>query len=395
MQKKQLEEINDAKRNIAISLPVTGEEEWQAMRDPIMSGWVTQGPKVAEFEKEFAKRHKVNHALAVTSCTTGLHLALAGMGVGGGDEVIVPAFTWVATANVVLYCGATPIFVDIDPKTHNIDISQISEKITDRTKAIIVVHLFGLCVDMDALKNELPDHVKIVEDAACASGADWQGQPAGSLGHVAAFSFHPRKSITTGEGGMVTTNDVQLAEKMNQMRNHGAVFSEEQRHHGPRPYLLPDFDLLGFNYRMTDMQGAMGLVQLSKLDGFINERAQWAAYYCEALKHIKWLTLPKPHSNSRHGWQAYVTHIDPDDAPFLRNDIMKRLQDRGIATRPGTHALHMLGYYVDRYGFVPEDFPGAQFCNNNTMAIPLHNRMNKDDFDYIIAALKEIDACAV
>ena len=205
MQKKQLDEADKPRRNIAISLPVTGEEEWHAMRDPIMSGWVTQGPKVSEFEKAFAKRHQVDHALAVTSCTTGLHLALAGLGVEEGDEVIIPVFTWVATANVVLYCGATPVFVDVDPNTHNIDISKVAETVTDKTKAIIIVHLFGLCVDMDALRKELPSHVKIIEDAACASGADWKGQPAGSLGDVAAFSFHPRKSITTGEGGMVTT----------------------------------------------------------------------------------------------------------------------------------------------------------------------------------------------
>ena len=394
MQKKQLEEANSIKRNIAISLPVTGEEEWQAMREPIMSGWVTQGPKVAEFEKAFAKRHQVKHALAVTSCTTGLHLALAGLDIGEGDEVIVPAFTWVATANVVLYCGATPILVDVDPKTYNIDISQIAEKVTERTKAIIIVHLFGLCIDMDALRDVLPNSVKIIEDAACASGSDWKGQPAGSLGDVAAFSFHPRKSITTGEGGMVTTDNTALFERMNQMRNHGATLSEEQRHHGPRPYLLPDFDLLGFNYRMTDMQGAMGLVQLSKLDQFIDERAEWAAYYYENLKNIQWLTLPQAHPNSRHGWQAYVTHIDPDKAPLSRNEIMQRLQDQGIATRPGTHAVHMLHYYADRYGFQAEDFPGAQFCNDNSMAIPLHNRMNKDDFDYIVSALKDIDLCA-
>lgn len=395
MNKKQLKPSANNKRNIAISLPVTGEEEWQAMREPLMSGWITQGSKVAEFEKAFAKRHKVKHALAVTSCTTGLHLALAGLGVCEGDEVIVPAFTWVATANAVLYCNATPVFVDVDPKTYNIDIQKIAEKITDKTKAIIIVHLFGFCVDMGALRNVIPDHVKIIEDAACAAGADYKGQPAGSLGDVAAFSFHPRKSITTGEGGMVTTNDDVLAETMNQMRNHGATLSEEQRHNGPRPYLLPEFDVLGFNFRMTDMQGAMGIVQLSKLDQFIDERAKWAAYYTEKLKHIKWLTLPQASKDNRSGWQAYVTHVDPNTAPFSRNEIMECLQENGVATRPGTHAVHMLKYYTDHYGFKPEDFPGAQSCNNNSMAIPLHNRMVQEDYDYVISLLREIDTCVV
>ncbi len=389
MQKKQHD-----KRQIAISLPVTGEDEWQALREPLMNGWITQGPKVADFEKTFAERHKVKHALAVTSCTTGLHLALAGLGIKDGDEVIVPAFTWVATANAVLYCNANPIFVDVDPTTYNIDIAQIAEKITDKTKAIIIVHLFGRCVDMNALKDVIPSHVKVIEDAACAAGADFNGRPAGSLGDVAAFSFHPRKSITTGEGGMVTTNDDDLAEVMNQMRNHGATLSEEQRHYGPRPYLLPEFDVLGFNYRMTDMQGAMGLVQLSKLDQFIDERSRWAEYYKDNLNNIEWLQTPDFESGGRNGWQAYVIYVDPDKAPFPRNEIMERLQDKGIATRPGTHAVHMLKYYADLYGFQPSDFPGAQSCNNNSMAIPLHNRMNQEDYDYVIAALQEINLCA-
>lgn len=378
------------KRNIAISLPCTGEEEWQATREPLMSGWLTQGPKVAAFEKAFAERHQVPHALAVTSCTTGLHLALAGLGIGPGDEVIVPAFTWVATANVVLYCGATPVFIDVDPQTYNLDVAQITSKVTDRTRAVIAVHLFGRCVDMDALRAGLPADVAIVEDAACAAGASWNGKPSGSLGDVAAFSFHPRKSVTTGEGGMVTTADAELAERMNQLRNHGATLSEEQRHHGPRPYLLPEFNLLGFNYRMTDLQGAVGLVQLGKLDGFIDERARWADYYCDQLAGIDWLRLPSAPAGGRHGWQAFVTYIDPAKAPIPRNDMMEILQAKGISTRPGTHAVHMLAYYRDRFGFNPEDFPGARDCNDHTMAIPLHNRMAAEDYAYVVEAIRQL-----
>ncbi len=376
------------KRNIAISLPLTGEEEWQAVRDPLMSGWLTQGPKVAEFEKTFAARHEVTNALAVTSCTTGLHLALAALGIKQGDEVIVPAFTWVATANVVEYCGAKPVFVDIDLTTFNLDIAQVKSKVTARTKAIIPVHLFGLCADVEKLRAELPAQVKIVEDGACASGADLRGKPAGGLGDIGVFSFHPRKSITTGEGGMVTTNDSAIGEHMNQLRNHGASISEEQRHRGPKPYLLPEFDMLGFNYRMTDLQGAVGLVQLAKLDAMIDERHQWAMYYQEKLADIPWLRLPQPLAKSRHGWQAYVTYVDPKTAPMPRNEMMQILQDKGISTRPGTHAVHMLGYYRDKYGLKPADFPQAMAANDHSMAIPLHNRMVREDFDYIIAALK-------
>jgi dTDP-4-amino-4,6-dideoxygalactose transaminase len=197
------------------------------------------------------------------------------MGIGPGDEVMVPAFTWVATANVVLYCGATPVLADIDPLTFNLDPAEVRRRLTPRTKAIIVVHLFGHCADMAGIAAAAPG-IPLIEDAACAVGAALNGVPAGGLGLAAAFSFHPRKTITTGEGGMVTTKDSVLAEKIKCLRNHGASLSEEERHNGSRPYLLPEFDLLGYNYRMTDLQGAVGLAQLAKLDRFIAERRQGA-----------------------------------------------------------------------------------------------------------------------
>ncbi len=342
---------------------------------------------MAAFEKAFAQRHGVARALATTSCTTGLHLILTALGVGPGDEVIVPAFTWISTANVVVYCGATPVFADVDRVTNNLDPKDVARRITPKTKAVIAVHLFGLCADMDALRAVLPDHVVLIEDAACAAGASYKGVHAGGLGTAAAFSFHPRKSITTGEGGMVTTNDSELADTMDRLRNHGASVSEEQRHRGPRPYLLPEFNLLGFNYRMTDLQGAVGLVQLSKLDAFVSERQRWAEYYREKLKDLSWLRLPIIPNSGNHAWQAFVTYVDPDRAPMPRNEIMERLQTQGIATRPGTHAVHMLGYYRDRLGLTPDAYPVARDCDRNTMAIPLHNRMEKADYDRIIDAL--------
>ena len=377
------------KRNIPISLPSMGVEEWEALRAPIESGWITQGPKVKEFEKMFAERHQVKHALAVSNCTTALHLALIACGVGEGDEVIVPAFTWVSTANAVIYCNATPVFVDIDPVTFNIDLTKIAGKITHRTKAIIPVHLFGLCADIDYIKEHFPQ-LKIVEDGACAAGSGLRGRPAGGLGDIGCFSFHPRKSVTTGEGGMLTTNDDKIAAHLDMLRNHGASISEEQRHHGPKPYILAAYDIVGYNYRMTDIQGALGIVQLSKLDKFIDEREKWAAYYAEKLNNILWLRTPITPDGYKHGWQSYVTFIDENISPIKRNDMMEVLQQKGIATRPGTHAVHMLGAYANKYGIKPNDYPGAFLADQQSMSIPLHNRMVKEDFDYIITALLEL-----
>lgn len=378
------------KRVIQIAVPTTGDEEWQALREPLNSGWITQGPKVTAFENRFAEIHGASHALAVTSCTTGLHLILAGLGIGPGDEVIVPAFTWVSTANVILYCGATPVFVDVEADTHNISVSEVAKAVTSKTKAVMAVHLFGLCADIDGLRSVLPAHVKIIEDAACAAGASYKGQMAGTLGDAAAFSFHPRKSITTGEGGMVTTNDDALGDVMNKLRNHGAEISEEQRHHGPRPYILPEFNFLGYNYRMTDLQGAVGVVQIEKLQHLIAERQKWARYYKQSLEEIAWLSMPVGAGETHHALQAFVTRIDPDKAPMSRNDMMDKLMSVGIATRPGTHAVHMLGYYKDSFGLAADDFPNAKLSDTQSMAIPLHNKMTQDDFDHVIAALKSI-----
>ena len=385
-----MSERGTAVRKIAIALPSTGDEEWQALREPITSGWLTQGPKVAAFEKAFAARHEVEFAAATTSCTTALHLILAAMGIGPGDEVLVPAFTWVATANAVVYCGGTPVFVDVDPETFNMDPASAAARRTPRTRAAIPVHLFGLAADMDALAAALPG-LPLVEDAACAAGSAYKGRPVGGLGVMAAFSFHPRKAITTGEGGMVTTNDAALAEAVNVRRNHGASVSEEQRHRGAHPYLLPDFDVLGFNYRMTDLQGALGLVQLGKLDRFIAERQRWARYYERELAGIDWLRTPKVPEGYDHCWQSYVLMVDEPRAPKPRNELMEALQARGIATRPGTHAVHLLAYYRDAYGARPEDCPKAAECDRWSMSIPLHNRMSADDYAYVVEALRGLD----
>jgi perosamine synthetase len=378
-----------AHRSIPIAAPVLGDEEWHALREPLESGWLTQGPKVAAFEAAFADRHHVDHALATTSCTTALHLCLAALGIGPGDEVVVPAFTWVATANAVVYCGATPVFADVDRRTYNIDPADVKRKLTPRTRAVAPVHLFGLCADVDALRAVLPEGVAIVEDAACAAGADVEGRCAGGLGDLAAFSFHPRKSITTGEGGMVTTNDTELAERVARLRSHGASVSEEQRHAGDAPYLLPAFEDIGFNYRMSDLQAAVGLVQLSRLDGFLAERDALARRYREELRDVPWLRLPAAPADGRHGWQAYVAVVG-EDAPMTRDELLAALHERGIGARPGTHAVTELAVYRRRRDPGLDSCPRASALARTTLALPLHNRMTEDDFTHVVSTVRDL-----
>ena len=265
-----------------ISVPIarTGltEAEIASVLEPLRSGWLVQGPKVKEFEDKWSAFTRVPHSLAVTSCTTGLHLAAVGLGLKPGDEVIVPAFTWIATANIVEHQQAKAVFCDIDLETFNIDVAAFEAAITPRTVGVIPVHLFGLAADMDGVNAVAKKHgLWIIEDAACGFGATYNGAHVGALGDAAAFSFHPRKAITTGEGGMVTTASDELAETVRRLRDHGAALSDHQRHLGPRPYLLADHPLAGYNQRMTDIQAALGSAQMDRADQIIAERADMRA----------------------------------------------------------------------------------------------------------------------
>lgn len=354
------------------------------MVEPLASGWVAQGPRVLEFERAFAELHGVPHAVACSSGTTALHLILAGLGIGPGDEVLVPSFTWVASANAVRYTGATPVLVDVDTTTYNVDPQRLARHATERTRAVMAVHLFGLCADVAAIRRALPDAL-VIEDAACAAGGSLAGRMAGSLGVAAAFSFHPRKTITTGEGGMVTTSDAALSERMQSLRNHGAG-AVPGTGTAPAPHAMPAFDQVGFNYRMTDLQGAIGTVQLRKLPGFIAQRQRLASRYADGLSDLPWLQLPS--APDAHTYQSYVCLVDEARAGISRNAMMDELAGAGIATRPGTHAVHLLGAYRRDAG--PDHLPGASLCDARTMAIPLHNELSDADQDYVIERIRAL-----
>jgi perosamine synthetase len=386
------------KYDLPITRVVFGDEEVHAVAGPLRTGWVVQGPRVAEFEEKFSRYTGTPHAVATTSCTTALHLAVHALGLGPGDEVIVPAFTWVSTANVVEYQGARPVFCDIDLATFNLDVDRLEALVTERTVGILPVHLFGLCADMPAIERIAARHgLWIVEDAACAFGA-WIGdRHAGTFGDAGAFSFHPRKSITTGEGGMVTTSDAALAERCRRLRDHGASRTDHERHHATASFLLAEYPEVGFNYRMTDLQGALGSVQMDRAEGILDARRAIAAAYDRALASVEFLAPPVVPEGYTHGYQSYVTLFRPDP-PTLdnvdalhrrRNDLMIRLEELGIATRQGTHAPVLLQVYRDRYGLRPEDYPAAVLADRLSLTLPLAVQMTEDDVRCVVRELGE------
>lgn len=383
--------------SIPITKPFIGPEERAAVQRPLETGWLVQGPYVKEFEDKFGTFVGAKHSIATTSCTTALHLCVAALGLHPGDEVIVPAFTWVATPNVVEYMGARPVFVDIDLATFNLDVAQLEAAITPRTVGIIPVHLFGLAAPMDPILEIAHRHgLWTIEDAACGFGARYQGEHVGSFGDLAAFSFHPRKSITTGEGGMITTSGDDLAATVRSLRDHGASLTDLQRHTQSASYLLADYDLLGYNFRMTDLQGAIGSVQMDRAEWILAERRRCAAAYDELLRGVDWLARPITPPDSVHAYQSYVCLFQPE-APNLgsserlharRNRLMAALEADGVATRPGTHAAFMQGYYATKYSIPPSDLPGAFLADRLSISLPMYAAMTDDELRYVASALR-------
>ena len=373
---------------IPVARPYVGEAEERAVTEVLRSGWLTQGPRVAAFEKRFAAYVGCDHAVAVSSCTTALHLALLMLGVGPGDEVICPSLSFIATANAIAYTGATPVFVDIDPQTFNLDPARVDEAITPRTKAILVVHQIGLPAAMHELLAVADRYaLPIVEDAACAIGSVYAGGLIGSpLGKMACFSFHPRKILTTGEGGMITTNDEDIAERLRRVRQHAMSLSDVARHNATK-VLTETYDEVGFNFRMTDMQAAIGMTQLDRLPEFLAMRRQLAARYTDALKHLPWLIPPHVPEECLHNYQSYMVLLT-GGMERRRDDVMEELRSKNISTRRAIMSIHREKPYETAPG--SDMLPNTEAVSDSGLILPLYHGMSFEEQDCVIEAVLQL-----
>jgi dTDP-4-amino-4,6-dideoxygalactose transaminase len=372
---------------IRLTIPSIDEEDLRAVREVLASGHLVQGSQVAAFEALVAERAGTGFAVAVSNCTAALHLSLLALGVQAGDLVIVTAYSWVATANVIELCGAHPVFVDIRPDTFNMDPSVLesvlkrlmgNRETARRVKAILPVHAFGLMAGMTEIMD-LADRygIPVVEDGACALGASLEGRPAGSWGRLGCFSFHPRKAVTTGEGGMIAGNDGELIRRLKALRNHG------QDPHSPSP----DFILPGLNYRMTEFQAALGITQMKKLDHIISSRKKLAQDYEEFLRETS-LTIPVVPPGHSPVFQSYVVLLPKEDSAF-RNDLIARLKEGGVEAAIGTWNMPMTSFFRARYGFKKGDFPVAEHVFARSLTLPLYAHMTRSDQEKVTGELKK------
>ncbi len=360
---------------IRLVVPDIDEDELAEVQSVLASGYLTQGPKVAEFERLIAARVGTRHAFATTSATTALHLALVAMGIGTGDEVLVADFTFPASANVVVQQGATPVLVDVDPGTFTMDPEDLERKITARSRALIPVHAFGLSADMNPILEIARSHgLLVLEDAACAIAATYYDRPVGSMGTAGCFSFHPRKAITTGEGGMITTDDDALAERISLLRSHGGIRTGNRFR----------FEAAGFNYRLSDILAAVGVAQLRKLDAILARKRELAAEYTRRLRGLDGVTAPVEPAWRGHVYQSYVLTLD--DA-IDRDRVIDAMKERGIETTLGTYALHAEPFFARTYGYRPGDLPGSYASYRHSLTLPLYSSMTDADMDRIVDSL--------
>lgn len=370
---------------INVMKPWLGAAEIEAVAGVIESGWVAQGPRVAEFESAFAARMQAEHAVATTSCTTALHLALVVAGVSRGDEVVVPSLSFIATANVVRYVGATPVFADVDPMTGNVTADTVKTVLTDRTTAVIVVDQGGVPIDLDAVRALCdPLGIVVVEDAACGAGSTYRDRPVGVGAPIAAWSFHPRKLLTTGEGGMLTTSEAEWADRARRLREHAMSVSAADRH---RSVLPPAevYDEVGFNYRMTDLQAAVGIVQLGRLDEIVARRRELADRYRAALHGAPGLRCVEDPEFGTSNVQTFWVEVTPEH-PLGRDGVLATLAGAEISARRGIMAAHRQPAYA---GVEHAPLPVTDRLTDQTLILPLYHEMTPGDQDRVIAALRD------
>jgi perosamine synthetase len=371
---------------IPFSRPEYDQAEARAVAEVLASGWVSQGPRVAEFERRFAARVGAAHGVATTSCTTALHLALIIAGVGPGDEVICPSYTFIATANAVLYAGATPVFAEVEPDTSNLDASDVIRRVTPRTKAVIVVHQFGLATRLGPYAALADRGIAVIEDAACAVGASCEGRPVGSHGYTACWSFHPRKTISTGEGGMLTTDDSAIAERARRLRSFAASVSDHVRH-AARGVVAEEYRELGYNYRLTDVQAAIGIEQLAKLDRLLAARRRLAARYDRAFEAIAGLEVPARPPYTAHTYQTYGIRLVGASAA-TRDQMLRGLVERGVSCRRGIAPVHLEPLYLGRYG--RQSLPVTEQLSESTILLPMFSSLTDGDQARVIDAVSEL-----
>ncbi len=371
---------------IPITKPYFDDEEIIMLKQCLESGWVTQGPMTKAFEKEFCIFQGAKFSVAVSSCTAALHVAMMALDIKPGDEVIVPAFTWVTSASCVEYVGATVRFVDVEMDTMNMDPDKVEAAINSNTRAIVVVHLFGNPAKMDEIMEIARAHdLYVVEDCACAIGTEYKGNMVGTIGDIGCFSFHPRKAITTGEGGMCSTNDEALYQRMLQYRNHGASTIRKGSNYG-KPYDMGIYDSLGYNLRLSDIQASVGIAQFKKLSWLLEDRSRCANYYTEHLKKNNNFILPRVEEKSRHTYQSYVVLLNSRSVAE-RNIIMDRMYDKGIQTRPGTIAISRTVFNKAKYHLNDGDFPIAERCEDLSITLPIYPNMKNEEMDEVIRIL--------